>query len=425
MEMQNQKESTMSKNSGIASNRHSDGSTKSENVVCRKDITTTGDNFTPKARKPYTITKQREKWTEEEHLKFLEALKLYGRGWHQIEEHVGTKTAVQIRSHAQKFFSKVVRESEGCTESSIKPTDIPPPRPKRKPLHPYPRNLADSFKGHSNASERSPSPNLSAVAKDTQSPTSALSAFGSEAFGSAFSEKTNRCPSPYSCTTDIHSVSLSPVRKENDCITSNSSQEEEKGYLASGPSFSDLKTDMSLVELTTVKNENSTEDASNMPHVTSIKLFGRTVSLTNNQKSVNVEEKIKSVICKENSSSGESGFNGSLPCWNLRPGLLDLDLGLSNEILNFAPLHPSLKERTIERVSHCIDSNAESVNEMENGDKLDATDSQCQSSNHKGGISPKSPRGFVPYKRCLAERGVNEFVDGLEERKGQRTRVCS
>ncbi|KAI9087364.1 hypothetical protein K1719_030684 [Acacia pycnantha] len=187
--------------------------------------------------------------------------------------------------------------------------------------------------------------------------------------------------------------------------------------------FSQAKSEK--VELTTVKNENSTEDAANMPHVTSIKLFGRTVSLTNNQKSVNIEEKIKSVICKENPSSGESGFNGSLPCWNLRPGLPDLDLGLQNEILNFTPFHPSLKERTIEKVSHCIDSNAESVNEMENGDKLDASDSLCQSSNHKGGISPKSPRGFVPYKRCLAERGVNEFVDGLEERKGQRTRVCS
>lgn len=40
-------------------------------------------------RKPYKITKQREKWTEEEHQKFLEALKMYGRGWRQIEGKLG------------------------------------------------------------------------------------------------------------------------------------------------------------------------------------------------------------------------------------------------------------------------------------------------------------------------------------------------
>ena len=47
-----------------------------------------------------------------EHEGFLEAPKLHGRAWKKIEEHIGTKSAVQIRSHAQKFFSKLQREAQ-------------------------------------------------------------------------------------------------------------------------------------------------------------------------------------------------------------------------------------------------------------------------------------------------------------------------
>ncbi|XP_065014166.1 protein REVEILLE 5-like isoform X1 [Musa acuminata AAA Group] len=84
-----------------------------------------------KVRKPYTITKSRESWTEQEHDKFLEALQLFDRDWKKIEAFVGSKTVIQIRSHAQKYFLKV--QKTGTSEH------VPPPRPKRKASHPYPQ----------------------------------------------------------------------------------------------------------------------------------------------------------------------------------------------------------------------------------------------------------------------------------------------
>ncbi|KAI5395518.1 protein REVEILLE 8 isoform X1 [Lathyrus oleraceus] len=84
-----------------------------------------------KVRKPYTITKSRESWSDEEHDKFIEALQLFDRDWKKIEDFVGSKTVIQIRSHAQKYFFKVQKNGTLA--------HVPPPRPKRKAIHPYPQ----------------------------------------------------------------------------------------------------------------------------------------------------------------------------------------------------------------------------------------------------------------------------------------------
>lgn len=50
------------------------------------------------------------RWTKEEHELFVEALKLYGKDWKKVQEHVGTRTTTQARSHAQKYFAKLGRK---------------------------------------------------------------------------------------------------------------------------------------------------------------------------------------------------------------------------------------------------------------------------------------------------------------------------
>ncbi|CAG7909798.1 protein REVEILLE 6 isoform X2 [Brassica rapa] len=92
---------------------------------------TSSEDLSKKIRKPYTISKSRESWTEPEHDKFLEALQLFDRDWKKIEAFIGSKTVIQIRSHAQKYFLKV--QKSGTAEH------LPPPRPKRKAAHPYPQ----------------------------------------------------------------------------------------------------------------------------------------------------------------------------------------------------------------------------------------------------------------------------------------------
>ncbi|KAJ1293860.1 hypothetical protein BS78_01G101700 [Paspalum vaginatum] len=87
-----------------------------------------------KQRKPYTITRPREKWAAAEHHRFLEALVLFGRDWKRIESFVATKTATQIRSHAQKHFLRAQKlglavplpSRAGAVRQAQAPVSCPP-----------------------------------------------------------------------------------------------------------------------------------------------------------------------------------------------------------------------------------------------------------------------------------------------------------
>ena len=52
------------------------------------------------------------RWTMEEHNMFLEGLKLHGKGWKQIAQMIRTRTVVQIRTHAQKYFQKLAKAQQ-------------------------------------------------------------------------------------------------------------------------------------------------------------------------------------------------------------------------------------------------------------------------------------------------------------------------
>lgn len=53
------------------------------------------------------------RWTKEEHKKFVQAIRLYGKDWRRVEDYVKTRSGAQIRSHAQKYFIRIQRKFKG------------------------------------------------------------------------------------------------------------------------------------------------------------------------------------------------------------------------------------------------------------------------------------------------------------------------
>ena len=63
---------------------------------------------TPSTKESSTSNSQSRYWTEEEHRKFLEAVRCFGAHNHKaIASYVTTRNSTQVRSHSQKFFKKL------------------------------------------------------------------------------------------------------------------------------------------------------------------------------------------------------------------------------------------------------------------------------------------------------------------------------
>lgn len=59
------------------------------------------------------------RWTAEEHRLFLQGLEQHGKGWKKIASLIKSRTVVQIRTHAQKYFQKLSKARQNGDEGDV------------------------------------------------------------------------------------------------------------------------------------------------------------------------------------------------------------------------------------------------------------------------------------------------------------------
>ena len=68
------------------------------------------------------------RWTQEEHLKFIDGILEYGNEWKKVQSLIKTRSSTQARSHAQKFFLRIKKNlniNDNPYSSSDSPNNSP------------------------------------------------------------------------------------------------------------------------------------------------------------------------------------------------------------------------------------------------------------------------------------------------------------
>ena len=79
--------------------------TNSKNVDSESVLS---ENDSPNSEDPKKQTKYNSgRWTQEEHLKFIDGILEYGNEWKKVQSLIKTRSSTQARSHAQKFFLRI------------------------------------------------------------------------------------------------------------------------------------------------------------------------------------------------------------------------------------------------------------------------------------------------------------------------------
>ncbi|XP_062107668.1 protein REVEILLE 1-like isoform X2 [Humulus lupulus] len=376
--------------------------------------------------------------------------------------------------------SKIAQDPNGSNVNTEESIEIPPPRPKRKPMHPYPRKLAHSTKEELSIPEHSTKSYLSLSEQDNQSPKSVLSAMGSDTIGLSGSNTQDESLSPVSSSTGIHvgSILFSEPNSSTEDIGSPPAAVKAS---VSSPSQLPVK-----LELFSQDNACAKGTSAEIVSARSLTLFGTIVFVADSHRpssptmgtckplpSCEQEEKLAQPLpspVTETESSTETAHCvwGHLPRAVQALYLMHFQNGFPNLVgsgsVTPMPLWPyygglPFPSNNQDQVKGSLDSNLSEVQEVNeegswsgsntgslNCDKCLDADSQSRYtslekeekevsilewkpssrsafSQHKIS-SEKYKRGFVPYKRSRVETDRQSLTMKSQERQENRIQLC-